>query len=67
MALLTNRGSASASEVLAGALHDNHRAVMIGEGTFGKGVVQYFFPIVDGGGLKLTVEKYVTPVGLDVS
>ncbi|KAL3680577.1 hypothetical protein R1sor_023533 [Riccia sorocarpa] len=67
LAIITNRSSASASEVLTGALHDNHRAVIIGEKTFGKGVVQYFFPMDDGSGLKLTVEKYLTPARYDIS
>ncbi|KAG6541803.1 hypothetical protein Mapa_016818 [Marchantia paleacea] len=67
LAIITNRSSASASEVLTGALHDNHRAVVVGEKTFGKGVVQYFFPMDDGSGLKLTVEKYLTPARYDIS
>ncbi|KIY96806.1 carboxyl-terminal processing protease [Monoraphidium neglectum] len=67
-AVLVNASSASASEVFAGALHDNRRAVLIGERTFGKGLVQYFFPIGDdGGGLKLTVSKYLTPSRYDIS
>jgi len=67
MVLLTNRSSASASEVLAGALRDNHRSAIIGETTFGKGVVQYFFPFMDGSGIRITVEKYLTPSGYDIS
>eukprot|EP00850_Spirogloea_muscicola_P021587 SM000255S08766 [mRNA] locus=s255:59:2147:+ [translate_table: standard] len=68
LALIANRSSASASEVLLGALRDNHRAAaVIGERTFGKGVVQYFFPMDDGGGLKLTVAKYLTPARYDIS
>lgn len=51
----------------AGALQDHKRAVMIGEKTFGKGVVQYFFPLGDGSGLKLTVAKYLTPNMYDIS
>jgi len=67
IALILNKGSASGSEVLAGALHDHHRAKIIGEKSFGKGVIQYFFPLGDGSGLKLTVAKYVTPAGHDIS
>eukprot|EP00208_Stichococcus_sp_RCC1054_P001119 CAMPEP_0206145654 /NCGR_PEP_ID=MMETSP1473-20131121/28105_1 /ASSEMBLY_ACC=CAM_ASM_001109 /TAXON_ID=1461547 /ORGANISM="Stichococcus sp, Strain RCC1054" /LENGTH=649 /DNA_ID=CAMNT_0053541937 /DNA_START=262 /DNA_END=2212 /DNA_ORIENTATION=+ len=61
LVVLTNAATASASEVLAGALHDNGRAVLVGEQTFGKGVVQYYFPVHGDGGLKLTVAKYLTP------
>eukprot|EP00884_Botryococcus_braunii_P009004 jgi/Botrbrau1/18104/Bobra.0813s0001.2 len=67
VAILVNSGSASASEVFAGALHDNRRAVLVGEKTFGKGIVQYFFPLGDGSGLKITVFKYLTPSGYDIS
>lgn len=52
---------------VAGALHDQGRAVLMGEKTFGKGVVQYFFPMGDGSGLKLTVAKYLTPKMYDIS
>ncbi|KAK9841245.1 hypothetical protein WJX74_002514 [Apatococcus lobatus] len=65
--LLTNSGTASASEVLAGALHDHHRAVLLGSQTFGKGVVQYYYPMSDGSGLRLTVQKYLTPNQYDIS
>lgn len=51
----------------AGALQDHSRAVLMGEKTFGKGVVQYFFPMGDGSGLKLTVAKYLTPKMYDIS
>ncbi|CAM6106245.1 unnamed protein product [Calypogeia fissa] len=67
LAIITNRSSASASEVLTGALHDNERAITVGEKTFGKGVVQYFFPMDDGSGLKLTVAKYLTPSRYDIT
>eukprot|EP00250_Pteridium_aquilinum_P007143 c16926_g1_i1 orf=20-2062(+) len=64
---ISNRNSASASEVLQGALQDNGRTYVLGERTFGKGVVQYFFPMDDGSGLKLTVAKYLTPKRYDIS
>lgn len=67
LAVLTNRSSASASEVLTGALRDNRRATVIGEKTYGKGVVQYYFPMDDGSGLKLTVAKYLTPARYDIT
>jgi carboxyl-terminal processing protease len=58
--LLINKGSASASEILAGALKDNKRAYLVGENTFGKGSVQQVFP-VDSTGYKLTMARYYTP------
>jgi carboxyl-terminal processing protease len=61
MILLVNRGSASASEVVAGALQDNGRAVIMGTRTFGKGSVQTVLRLVDGSGLKLTNARYYTP------
>ncbi|MCO5556695.1 hypothetical protein L7F22_010246 [Adiantum nelumboides] len=53
--------------VLIGALQDNERTLVLGEKTFGKGVVQYYFPMDDGSGLKLTVAKYLTPKRCDIS
>lgn len=67
LVLLTNASTASASELLAGALRDNGRAEVIGERTFGKGVVQEYFGEPDGSGLKLTVAKYITPSGYDIT
>ena len=59
--VLVNLGSASAAEIVTGCLQDRHRAVILGEKTFGKGSVQTIFPLDDGSALKLTVAKYYTP------
>lgn len=67
LVVLVNKNSASASEILAGALQDNHRAVLVGEKTFGKGLVQTVYPLADGGALKLTTQKYFTPDGTDIN
>lgn len=64
--LLVDRGSASASEVLAGALQDHGRALVIGERTFGKGSVQSVVPLRNGGGIKLTTARYYTPSGKSI-
>lgn len=61
--LLVNRGSASAAEILAGALQDHDRALIVGENTFGKGLVQNPFPLEYGSALMLTIAKYYTPSG----
>jgi carboxyl-terminal processing protease len=59
--VLVNLSSASASEIVTGCLQDLHRAIILGEKTFGKGSVQTIFPLEDGSALKLTVAKYYTP------
>lgn len=67
LVVLVNGNSASASEILAGALQDNKRAVLVGEQTFGKGLVQTIFELPDGGALQLTTQKYFTPDGTDIN
>jgi len=59
--VLIDRGSASASEIVAGALHDTHRATIVGETSFGKGTVQEWTPLEGAGGFRLTIAKWLTP------
>ncbi len=65
--VLINAGSASASEIVAGALKDHKRAIILGEKTYGKGSVQSIIPLNDGGGIRLTVSKYYLPSGKSIS
>lgn len=67
LVVLVNEGSASASEILAGALQDNGRAKLVGEKTFGKGLIQSLFELIDGSGLAVTVAKYETPLHRDIN
>ena len=65
--VMINNGSASASEIVAGALKDHKRAIILGEKTYGKGSVQSIIPLSDGGGMRLTVSKYYLPSGKSIS
>ncbi|MGA9379660.1 MAG: carboxyl-terminal processing protease CtpC [Phormidium sp.] len=67
LVILVDGGSASASEILSGALQDNNRAVLVGTKTFGKGLVQSVRPLGDGSGLAVTIAKYFTPSGRDIN
>ncbi len=66
LVILVNQGTASASEILAGALQDNSRAQLVGETTFGKGLIQSLFELSDGSGLAVTIAKYETPKHRDI-
>jgi carboxyl-terminal processing protease len=65
--VLVNRYSASASEILSGAINDYNKAILVGEKTFGKGVVQTIFTLSDGSAVKITTEKYLLPSGRDIN
>ncbi|CEJ43250.1 carboxyl-terminal processing protease CtpC [Umezakia ovalisporum] len=67
LVVLVDKGSASASEILSGALQDNKRAILVGSQTFGKGLVQSVRPLDDGSGLAVTIAKYHTPSGKDIN
>ncbi len=65
--VITNNGSASASEIVSGALKDHKRAIILGERTYGKGSVQSIIPLKNGGGIRLTISKYYLPSGKSIS
>ena len=65
--VMINNGSASASEIFAGALQDHKRAIVLGENTYGKGSVQSIIPLRNGGGMRLTISKYYLPSGKSIS
>ena len=65
--VLINNGSASASEIFAGALKDHKRAIILGENSYGKGSVQSIIPLRNGGGMRLTISKYYLPSGNSIS
>ncbi len=67
LVVLVNEGSASASEIVSGAIKDNQRGKLVGKKTFGKGLVQSMRTLVDGSGLTVTVAKYLTPNGTDIN
>ena len=66
LVVLVNAGSASASEIVAGALKDHGRALLVGRRTYGKGSVQTVMPLVHGGAVKLTTSRYFTPSGASI-
>lgn len=67
LAVLINENSASASEIVAGAIKDHEAGTLIGQHTFGKGLVQTLFPLSDGSALRLTTQRYFTPSGRDIN
>ncbi|MDD3437178.1 MAG: S41 family peptidase [Candidatus Gastranaerophilales bacterium] len=67
LVILINKGSASASEILSGALKDNKRAVIVGEKSFGKGLVQEINRLPNNSGINITIQKYLTPSGTDIN
>ena len=66
LVVLVNGNSASSAEVLSAALHDNGRATLVGEKTFGKGIIQTLYPLRSGGVIKLTTQQYLTPKGISI-
>lgn len=66
LVILVNKGSASASEIFSGAMKDNQRAILVGEQTFGKGLVQEINKLSDDAGLNITIQRYLTPSGTDI-
>jgi len=66
LVVLVDQGSASASEIVAGAIKDTQRGILVGQTTFGKGLVQTVFPIAGNAGVKLTTHRYLTPANKDI-
>lgn len=66
LTVLVSGRTASAAEILAGALHDNCRGVLVGDRTYGKGLIQSVYELSDGSGLVVTVGHYLTPGGTDI-
>lgn len=66
LVILINHGSASASEIYSGAMKDNHRAILVGETSFGKGLVQGITKLPDGSGVNITIQRYLTPNDTDI-
>ena len=67
MIVLINNGSASAAEIVAGALQDQKRAILLGENTYGKGSVQSIIPLRNKGAIRITISKYYLPSGKSIS
>ena len=65
--ILIDEGTASASEILSGALKDNQKAILVGKRTFGKGMIQKIYPLPNETGMNLTIAKYLTPKGYDIN
>jgi carboxyl-terminal processing protease len=67
LVVLVNKGSASASEIVAGAIKDNSAGTLVGTTTFGKGLVQTIIPLMDGSAVSITTARYLTPKGIDIN
>ena len=67
LVILIDEGTASASEILSGALKDNQKAILVGKKTYGKGLIQRIYPMPNQTGMNLTIAKYLTPKGIDIN
>ena len=67
LVILIDEGTASASEILSGALKDNQKAILVGQRTYGKGMIQRIYPMPNQTGMNLTIAKYLTPKGIDIN
>ncbi len=67
LVILIDEGTASASEILSGALKDNQKAILVGKRTYGKGMIQRIYPMPNQTGMNLTIAKYLTPKGIDIN